>query len=319
MVRGLSDFKSKYSFKEDLQTPKEVNVCYGNYDGMELFIILAGEKMMQFRTALESNAQDATEKVVARLSEEGKVKDVTINENSVTFAPVVAPESITMEEMEEMLDYVKGAFSEEGMRLGGCTCCGSQSFQTHFVSIDGTPVITCDTCLNEFRSTYKDAVDQYKNRPSRYIRGILGGIVGTLLGVALWIIIAKLGYVAALVGYVIVIGAYKGYMFMKGKPTKLAGILIMLISVVMMCVAQYLYMGIEFMSVLKEFGVTDVNMIDILFAGLPELFIIDPEFVSAFWQDTAFGLVFLVLGGFQIFKSFFDGSHKVREDIVREL
>ena len=82
-------------------------------------------------------------------------------------------------------------------------------------------------------------------RQSNVVLGIVGALIGAALGGVVWGIVYKLGYIAGIAGFAIVAGAFKGYELL-GKALDIKGVVIsVLISVVMIFVAQYVSVALE--------------------------------------------------------------------------
>ncbi|MBQ5319509.1 MAG: hypothetical protein J6K17_10470 [Oscillospiraceae bacterium] len=76
------------------------------------------------------------------------------------------------------------------------------------------------------------------------LKGILGAIVGAIPGFALWLIIAKLGYVSSLCGAVIAIGSAFGFSFMT-KKSSISPFIAIITCIIVMAGAVYLAIRID--------------------------------------------------------------------------
>lgn len=124
--------------------------------------------------------------------------------------------------------------------------------------------------------------------------GIIGAFVGALLGSVLWIVIYRLGYVAAIAGIAIAWCACKGYaMLSKGKDMK-AAIIPTIIALIVVTLAHFFCWGLEIYNVYSE--VLDITMIDAMLS-VPEI-AFTSEIILDFLRDLAIGYVTVIVGAF---------------------
>lgn len=128
---------------------------------------------------------------------------------------------------------------------------------------------------------------------SNIITGTVGAIIGSLLGVALWMVIYHLGYISAIAGFAIIFCALKGYAVLGGMLDKKGVIIVVLISIGMVFAANHLSWTFEFFMELKDDY--RLNFMDTL-KIMPE-FLKDSEMRTQYISDLAFGYLFTVLGG----------------------
>ena len=84
------------------------------------------------------------------------------------------------------------------------------------------------------------------------LKGILGAVIGAIPGFALWLIIAKLGYVSSLCGALIAIGSAYGFAFMT-KKSSMSPIIGIVVSLIVMAVAVLLAIRIDWAWEIAKF------------------------------------------------------------------
>lgn len=68
--------------------------------------------------------------------------------------------------------------------------------------------------LNRFLSV--DTLDKYEEKESNVVLGVIGSVVGALIGSILWVVLARIGYIAGLAGFVMLILSVMGYRICSG-------------------------------------------------------------------------------------------------------
>ena len=143
---------------------------------------------------------------------------------------------------------------------------------------------------------------QYNSAPTvsseRFALGVLGALVGTALGMIVWIIISCLGYISVIGGACIAGGAMFGYLIAAGTMSKkgMAVSAIMLIAGV--AAASYISMGISIMDAL------DVGFADAI--GSVPIFLEYSEVKSAFISDLVIGYIFALIAAISMYVKYFE-------------
>lgn len=91
-------------------------------------------------------------------------------------------------------------------------------------------------------------------KSSNIITGTTGAFLGSLIGVALWMLIYHFGYIASIAGLVIIICAMKGYEILSGALDKKGVIIVGIVSIVMVFVANHLSWTMDVYIELKDLG-----------------------------------------------------------------
>ena len=132
---------------------------------------------------------------------------------------------------------------------------------------------------------------------------VLTGLIGALLGAALWAIVGIAGYMASIVGLVIALLAGKGYDLLKGRPGKAkAAVLIVcvLLAVLAGNAGSYAYQVhdvyqeqlSELSEVEKAYAMTEGEFFQVIMD--------DGEVQGEFAKDFGVGVFFAALGCFGV-------------------
>ena len=94
----------------------------------------------------------------------------------------------------------------------------------------------CDNCYDEVVGFVHDAHEEELARKDNVFKGVIGALIGSLIGGAAIILFYKLGFVAAISGFIMAMATIKGYTLMGGK----IDIKAIIIIAVIMIIATYL-------------------------------------------------------------------------------
>lgn len=90
------------------------------------------------------------------------------------------------------------------------------------------------------------------NKSENLIGGAVGAFLGSLIGVVLWVIIGKLGYIAGIAGAVMAISALFGYEKLGRKLGKKGTVICIIILIVMVYFSTKLSWAIDAYDAFKE-------------------------------------------------------------------
>lgn len=97
---------------------------------------------------------------------------------------------------------------------------------------------------------------------SNLLAGFIGALIGSLIGVVVWVLIYKLGFIAGIAGAVTALCAMKGYKILGKVMDKKGVILSIIVTVVMIYVANRIAWAWEiFVVYTKDFG-EDITFVD---------------------------------------------------------
>ena len=82
--------------------------------------------------------------------------------------------------------------------------------------------------------------------------GIVGAVIGSLIGSALWIVLGQVGFIAGIAGYAIVFCSIRGYKLLGGNVSKKGIVICVIFSVIMIFAAEYVSTGIVIYQAFKD-------------------------------------------------------------------
>jgi hypothetical protein len=158
----------------------------------------------------------------------------------------------------------------------------------------------CDIIIEEpkFRSESANTADTSGKLKSRkkenVILGLIGALIGTIPGIILWIIIGQLGFVAALCGALISLGALTGYAYF-GKGFGRAG---MVISGLTIILAAFLAICLNYTVYIMRYQqisfALSIYILKIMVTTIS-------NFRADFIKSIALGYLFTFIGAFTVY------------------
>lgn len=206
------------------------------------------------------------------------------------------------EAMIAVTDYLVENHAEEC-----CSFCGALGADMNGIyQLDEQVEIMCADC---FRRQMDQEAAQGKKKKTNLAAGIVGAVFGSLIGVACWVLIYQLGYIAGLTGFVMMVCCMKGFELLGGRLSRAGVIVSILISIVMLFAAEYLTVGIEIYKMMKEYY-SSVS----LFEGIRAVpsYLADssvgPDLWGAMIKDLLMGYVFMVLASISFIRQSFKAT-----------
>ena len=175
-----------------------------------------------------------------------------------------------------------------------CMQCGETAENGLYVLWDNCQFL-CEGCAVNAEARLQEMAAQQAKVRSNLPMGLLGAFLGSLIGVAAWVLVYQLGYIAGLVGLLLLICALKGYEKLGGCADLKGVIATVILSVVMVFASLYLCYGIE---VYKVFHADGYNFLECLLA-VPAALSAN-KLIGAFIGDLALGYLFMGAAGFGV-------------------
>lgn len=222
--------------------------------------------------------------------------------------------AISTEELEGMLDKIIDAAGDK--TTVSCEFCGSQDDARLTIFSDKSePVYACGACSEDIKQKYDAEHAETENKPNNYIKGILLGLLFSLGGVVLWVLIGALNFIAGIAGYAIAFFMYLGYKKAGGKVNQTAGILIIVLSLVMVAVSTYISTCQSIFSYLSSEG-NSVGFFEIM-ALMPEVLAEDAEFLGTVLLDFDIGTLLTLVATARLYKTIFSEDKKRAVYVIR--
>ncbi len=148
---------------------------------------------------------------------------------------------------------------------------------------------------------YPESSVASNNRSENVVTGTIGALLGSLIGVAVWVLISKAGYIAGIAGLAMAICSLYGYKKLGGELSKRGAIICIIIIIGMVYFATRLSWSWDFYDGFKELGF-DTSLMTV-FKELPEIIELTGS-KADFYKDLAIGyLLTLVASGGTLFKA----------------
>lgn len=129
--------------------------------------------------------------------------------------------------------------------------------------------------------------------------GILGAVIGALIGGASIILLSRLGFIAAISGFLIAICTLKGYELL-GKQLSKTGIVVGIVLLIVTPFAAYnLDLVWQFYSELKDYGLVLSDCIPFLLELMQE----DAELLRMYLSELGMLYLFVILGAFSTIRN----------------
>ena len=240
-----------------------------------------------------------------------KINDILYSNSNIIVS--YTPKKINdlyVDEFIEILNKITNELSLNNLS-SCCGLCGEVVSISPF-AIDGTLVLCCDNCKNNVHADIAYKQESIRELPNNIPLGIICGILGSLIGVAVWMFVNYLGYISALCAILLVFCCIAGYKKFGGR-INISGVLITsLIIILMVFLANYLSLGISLYSEFKDIG---ASLLDCLL-DIPALLKV-PEVKSAFIKDLGVSYLFTVISAISIFaKTYKEDNYKISTEEI---
>lgn len=180
------------------------------------------------------------------------------------------------------------------------TCDETESLSLY--RIHDVPWLMCSECFGSYTQKEKEKNAEKKQEKGSVITGLVGALLGSLVGVAAWVVVYQLGYIAAVVGLIMVICTFKGYEKFGGKRNRTGVVLCTLLSVVMLLFAEQLSLAVELYQVFSEYYI--MTFFD-AFRMVPAVLAEESEVLTSVIGEMVIAYLLMFLGAFSVIRSAF--------------
>ena len=196
-----------------------------------------------------------------------------------------------LKNLPDMLDKIVGVLNKHGA-LGEnyCPLCGKElvagQYQTYTVE-NWIKVDLDEECVGKLNNVIKKENEDFAKAPNNYLKGTLGALIGALAGAVAYIILASIGYIAAISAVLAVFLGNYFYVKFGGKANNVKNIIVALVSLVVLVLAC---VGIYYVEVGSVIAANNLNMTPF------ELIFSDEELTGYFVYDMAMNVIFTIIG-----------------------
>lgn len=244
--------------------------------------------------------------------EQKQLGDYMVEDNFIRFVENSAGlAATTAKKINENVDQIIGILQAESC-VSGCELCGN-SYSVNPYNVNNVPVFLCSGCETRVMQDMEQAKDEILSRKSNLFLGLIGAVAGSLIGVALWVLIYQLGYIAGIAGAAIMLLAFWGYKKLGGAMDTKGVIISFVVGLVMVFEACHVSWTIEAIKAYNEYYSINMEffyMYKKLFSILERL-----DIVSNFVTELVMGYGLSLLVAFPTVISSFKesrGSGKIK-------
>lgn len=217
----------------------------------------------------------------------------------ITHQPIGAGYSVQMPMKEDIvsiatnfLNDLTGKLPELGALSNICPHCGNEvePRPENAIILDGVLTPMHADCAHSVNLPPRPE-NAMQTEEGNYLRGFLGALLGSLIGAIPWAIISLIGFFSGWAGFVIGLGALKGYELFKGKEGK-GKVWISLACILFSIVFMHFFT--EIIATINEIpGISFSEAFTLLLLALE----MNVEGVGSFWLNLLIGLFFGLWGG----------------------
>ena len=156
-----------------------------------------------------------------------------------------------------------------------------------------------DATFRAYQAEVQDTVEAYEAREENFLLGIVGAVIGVIIGGAVALLVARLGYVSVLAGAALGFCTIKGYEILGKKLTKKGVVVSAILMVLTVFLVNQLDYTLALMSELDlPFGMTWSLLNEATFQGdVPENFYLNLGLLAVFTLGGAWISVKSALDG----------------------
>lgn len=271
---------------------KEHACAYGVVEGYQFVVnFLPQQRQYTLMATLKTENETGVMTQYLDSLDKGNIINWTIYKDNAVIVNLKNHKELDVYAMQKIMQGIALTATQNGY-VQCCRHCGEET-TIYPVTVNGNIDLACEKCLAEFTSQQPPIKEV--NLPL----GIVGALIGSVIGVAVWILIYQLGFVAGITGFIMAVCCFKGYEMLGGRIDKKGVWVAIVIAVVMLAVAEMLCLGIEIHSLYSEYY--DISFFDAM-SVLPT-FLGESEIISAVLGDLAFGYVFMAVASFSYIKN----------------
>ena len=143
------------------------------------------------------------------------------------------------------------------------------------------------------------AAGGFVEKPVNYLTGTIGALPGVIVGIVLWIIISKLGYIAGIAGILMMLCSLKGFELLGGRLSIPGIIICVVLDLIAVYFAHNISCAIEIMDTMKDYNV-DYSFSE-AYKSISE-FMKMGEFKNAYYHDLIIGYGLTIVSIVSVFR-----------------
>ena len=277
---------TELGFQFDPQTSS----IYGENSGYFLLMKETDTKNV-FSIALSVSRDDA-EEAAAQLHQMVKdssvLKSISLNQYVTTFtAKAGMTKAKTIENIRQALTEILQFLQTNGFY----TVCGysGEKGPVGLYQIDDSLFLMNEECFKELSTQLKIETDSYNSQKENVLLGTVGAFIGAIIGGAVTLFIARLGYVAFYAGFILGICVVKGYEILGKRFSKLGAVISSILLLVTIVLVQQFDYALE---AVKQLGVDFSDGFDLI-----NTLVLNGEAPEKYFFNFFMLAVFTIIGG----------------------
>lgn len=251
-----------------LSYDKEANTIFGHYQGYPLYISQVdsgNSKFYNISTTAVRDGQGLSPEACKELKINSQKSLSGVVAKNFKLVATVAGKLTKGKRLETVKTALESlvTYLKDNDYQASCEQTG-QLTELDFYTVGGVVGILSQTAYREITKDLDTSQELHNQVSENYLLGTVGAFLGSLLGVAVIVIIAQLGYVAALSGIVMGVVTVKGYEFLGKKFSKVSALICLGLVIAM----TYFANELDWALLVARFAEVDLFT---AFQGLPEL------------------------------------------------
>lgn len=234
-----------------LQFDPETSVIFGENSGYFFLIQETDKNVFRITISVSRDDEDYGASELQQLvSDSSVLKSIERNQYTTTY---LVKTGMTKKKMSENIQQAVTDIAQLLQTKDFHNICGftGQAGEVGLYQIDDSLFIMNEDSFQQVAAQQKLEADSYKSQKENVVMGIVGAFLGAILGGAVALVIARLGYVSYISGFVLGVCIVKGYELLGRKFTKKGA----LISVVFMLLAIVLVHQFDYaFEIVKQLG-----------------------------------------------------------------
>ncbi len=275
------------------QLQDKLHHLHGTPEGYP-FVLYKADKITVYVNAWKEGIADLREPIefLKSVNAEG-VKKLEVHQDGYSLVATYSSPLKFVDSVNTLFTPLFAYLKENGY-VGCCGQCGKLmggEEPIEYYNVNNHGLYLCPECAGQIEESLKEYKAERKAETSNLLPGIGGAFIGSLAGVAAWLLIAQLGFVSAISGFLMAFCAF--YMYEKfGKALDLKGVIACVVIVLLMVyVANHLTWVIAVYKELKNYGYTFGDVFKQLGMILKQV-----DLVKSYRSDLAIGYLLTVVG-----------------------
>ena len=272
------------------QYDPETSSIYGENSGY-FFLLSETDTKNVFSIALSVSRVDS-EEAAAQLHQMVKdssvLKSISLNQYVTTFTVKAGmTKTKTIENVRQALTEILQFLQTNGFY----TVCGysGEKGPVGLYQIGDSLFLMNEDSFQELSTQLKIETDSYNSQKENVLLGTVGAFIGAIIGGAVTLFIARLGYVAFYAGFILGICVVKGYEILGKKFSKLGAVISSILLLVTIVLVQQFDYALE---AVKQLGVDFSDGFDLI-----NTLVLNGEAPEKYFFNFFMLAVFTIIGG----------------------